>query len=31
MSRVIGNRGGTWRGVVTDHGSIIPSDGSAEL
>ena len=31
MSRVIGNRGGTWRGVVTDHGSIIPSDGSTEL
>lgn len=30
-SRIIGNRGGQWRGVVTEYGSLQPSDGSAEL
>ena len=29
--RLIGNRGGTWRGTVTEHGSVLPTDGSAEL
>lgn len=29
--RIIGNRGGTWRGTVTPHGSVVPADGSAEL
>ena len=31
MSRVIGNRGGTWRGTVSEHGTLIPADGGAEL
>ena len=30
-SRIIGNRGGQWRGAVTGHGSLQPGDGSAEL
>lgn len=25
--RVIGNRGATWRGTVTEHGSLLPPDG----
>jgi hypothetical protein len=29
--RLIGNRGGTWRGTVTEHGSLLPADGSTEL
>lgn len=29
--RIIGNRGATWRGRVTAHGSLRPLDGSAEL
>ena len=31
MSRVIGNRGGTWRGTVSDCGTLIPDDGGPEL
>jgi hypothetical protein len=31
MSRVIGNRGASWRATVTDVGTIIPADGSAEI
>ena len=31
MSRVIGNRGASWRATVTDIGTIIPADGSAEI
>ena len=31
MSRVIGNRGGTWRGTVSEHGTLIPADGGREL
>lgn len=31
MSRVIGNRGGSWRATVTEHGTVVPFDGSAEL
>lgn len=30
-NRLVGNRGGTWRGQVTSHGSLLPSDGSGEL
>jgi hypothetical protein len=29
--RLIGHRGGAWRGTVTEHGSVLPADGSAEL
>lgn len=29
--RIIGNRGGLWRATVTEHGSVLPSDGSSEL
>ena len=29
--RLIGNRGATWRGTVSSHGSLLPSDGSKEL
>ncbi len=29
--RLIGNRGATWRGTVTEFGSLLPADGSAEL
>lgn len=25
--RIIGNRGGAWRGTVTEHGSLLPPDG----
>jgi hypothetical protein len=31
MSRIIGNRGGSWRATVTEHGTVVPEDGSAEL
>ena len=31
MSRVIGNRGGTWRGTVSEHGTLIPDDRGPEL
>lgn len=30
-SRIIGNRGGHWRGTVTEYGSLLPADGSPEL
>lgn len=29
--RIIGTRGGAWRGRVTPHGSVVPLDGSNEL
>lgn len=29
--RIIGTRGGQWRGRVTPHGSVVPLDGTAEL
>ena len=31
MSRVIGNRGASWRATVSDIGTLVPSDGSAEI
>lgn len=30
-ARLIGNRGATWRGSVTPHGSLLPVDGGKEL
>ena len=30
-TRTIGVRGATWRGEVTGHGSLLPSDGSREM
>lgn len=29
--RIVGNRGGTWRATVTEHGSLHPHDGSAPI
>ena len=31
MSRVVGNRGASWRATVSDIGTLVPSDGSAEI
>ena len=31
MSRIIGNRGASWRATVTDIGTLVPSDGSGEI
>lgn len=31
VGRVIGNRGGSWRATVSEHGSLHPHDGSAPL